>query len=123
VVRASDDPYVIAQVGDLQIRLLAAEAMMERAGHSLDAAVADPTEQRNTAALVAVAAAKVLTTELALLAANKLFELVGTRATASTLGLDRLWRDARTHTLHDPVRWKVHAIGNHTLNEAPMPRR
>jgi len=30
--------------------------------------------------------------------------------------LDRHWRNARTHTLHDPVRWKYHAIGNYYLN-------
>ncbi len=123
VTRASDDPYVISQIGDLQIRLHAAEAMMERAGRRLDPSLADPPEQLNTAARIAFAEAKVLTTEIALLATNKLFELVGTRATASTLGLDRHWRDARTHTLHDPIRWKYHAIGNHYLNDAPMPRR
>ncbi|HYP72267.1 MAG TPA: SfnB family sulfur acquisition oxidoreductase, partial [Variovorax sp.] len=30
--------------------------------------------------------------------------------------LDRHWRNARTHTLHDPVRWKTHLIGNYLLN-------
>ena len=33
-------------------------------------------------------------------------------------GLDRHWRNARTHTLHDPVRWKRHAVGNYYLNDA-----
>jgi len=31
-------------------------------------------------------------------------------------------RNARTHTLHDPVRWKFYAIGNHHLNGAPPPK-
>ena len=30
--------------------------------------------------------------------------------------LDRHWRNARVHTLHDPVRWKYHAIGAYRLN-------
>ena len=30
--------------------------------------------------------------------------------------LDQHWRNARVHTLHDPVRWKIHAIGNYYLN-------
>ena len=30
--------------------------------------------------------------------------------------LDRFWRNARTHTLHDPARWKYHLIGNFVLN-------
>ncbi|MGO1268529.1 MAG: hypothetical protein ACTMI6_04460, partial [Pseudomonas bubulae] len=29
---------------------------------------------------------------------------------------DRHWRNARVHTLHDPVRWKYHAIGAYRLN-------
>ena len=54
--------------------------------------------------------------EVALAAANKLFELAGTRSTLGTHNLDRFWRDARTHTLHDPVRWKYHLLGAYTLN-------
>ena len=34
---------------------------------------------------------------------------------------DRHWRNARVHTLHDPVRWKFHAIGNHALNGIDPP--
>jgi len=26
------------------------------------------------------------------------------------------------HTLHDPVRWKYHAVGNYYLNDTPPPR-
>jgi alkylation response protein AidB-like acyl-CoA dehydrogenase len=51
-----------------------------------------------------------------MLAVNKLFELAGTRSTLEQYGLDRYWRNARTHTLHDPVRWKYHAVGNYYLN-------
>jgi len=36
--------------------------------------------------------------------------------------LDRHWRNARTHTLHDPVSWKYHAIGNYWLNGTNPPR-
>ena len=70
-----------------------------------------------------VAEAKVLTTDIALLAANKLHELAGTRSTLGRYNLDRYWRNARTHTLHDPVRWKYFHIGNHLLNDVAPPRR
>ena len=60
-----------------------------------------------------------MSTEASLLASNKLFELAGTRATLEDHNLDRHWRNARTHTLHDPVRWKYHAIGNYCLNGIP----
>jgi alkylation response protein AidB-like acyl-CoA dehydrogenase len=70
---------------------------------------------------VAVAEAKVLSTEIAIAATNKLFELVGTRATLGELNLDRHWRNARTHTLHDPVRWKYAILGNYHLNGVNPP--
>jgi len=64
----------------------------------------------------------VLTTEVAIAATNKLFELAGTRSTLLEHNLDRHWRNARTHTLHDPVRWKTYHIGNFHLNGVNAPR-
>ena len=120
--RGYEDVYLIAQVGDLKIRLHAAEAILERAGRSVDHAIALPNEETVAAASIAVAEAKVLTTEIAILATNKLFELAGTRSTLAEYNLDRHWRNARTHTLHDPVRWKFQAIGNYYLNNLKPPR-
>jgi SfnB family sulfur acquisition oxidoreductase len=117
-----EDNFTIAQIGDLEIKLHAAEALLERAGRAVDLAVADPNEQSVSAASIAVAKAKVLTTEIAILATNKLHELAGTRSTLAQYNLDRHWRNARTHTLHDPVRWKYFHIGNHVLNGVNPPR-
>ncbi len=119
--RASEDVYTIAAIGDLQVRLHAADALTERAGRTLDRITLHETPDGVAAASIAVAEAKVLTTEIAILAANKLFELGGTRSTLAEHALDRHWRNARTHTLHDPVRWKFHAIGNHALNGVKPP--
>jgi len=122
VERAADDPLTISQIGDLELRLHAAEAVLERAARILDAGRETPDDKEVALAAVAVAEAKILTTELAILATNKLFELAGTQSTLEKYGLDRLWRNARTHTLHDPVRWKYYAIGNFYLNEVLPPR-
>ncbi|WP_325918909.1 SfnB family sulfur acquisition oxidoreductase [Pseudomonas frederiksbergensis] len=117
VERASDDLYVIADVGKLKIELHAAEALLRKAGQVLDLVNAAPvTEQSAARASIAVAEAKVLTTEIALQASEKLFELAGSRATLAEFNLDRHWRNARVHTLHDPVRWKYHAVGDYRLN-------
>jgi SfnB family sulfur acquisition oxidoreductase len=119
VERASDDPLVVREVGHLHIQLHAAEALLERASRTLDEIAAStdaPTEDDIARASVAVAEAKVLTTEIALLASEKLFELAGTQSTLAAHNLDRHWRNARTHTLHDPVRWKYHLVGNFYLN-------
>ncbi|WP_430912646.1 SfnB family sulfur acquisition oxidoreductase [Methylobacterium sp. sgz302541] len=119
--RASDDPYTIQAVGALTIQLHAAEALLERAGLAIDAALVAPDAATVAAAQLAVAEAKVLTTEVALAATNKLFELAGTRSTLAEHNLDRHWRNARTHTLHDPVRWKYAIVGNHALNGVNPP--
>ncbi|WP_354682942.1 SfnB family sulfur acquisition oxidoreductase [Cupriavidus necator] len=117
VARAADDPLTIQQVGDVAVRIRAAEALVRRAGRIVDAAQAAPTERSVAEASIAVAEARALTTTASLLAGSKLFELGGTAATLDNLGLDRFWRNARTHTLHDPVRWKYHAVGNFYLND------
>lgn len=122
VERASDDPLTLAKTGDLAIRLDAATATLERAGRFVDEARRDMSEAKVVAASIAVAGAKVLTTEAALAAANTLFELAGTRSTLAEANLDRHWRNARTHTLHDPVRWKPHVVGNWVLNGVAPPR-
>jgi SfnB family sulfur acquisition oxidoreductase len=122
VERASDDPLTIAKIGQIAIRIEAAAAMIERAGRRVDLAQIDPTEKNVVDATLAVAAAKVLTTEIALEASSTLFELAGTGATRIGLNLDRHWRNARTHTLHDPVRWKYHVVGNFHLNGVKPPK-
>ncbi|PMY38916.1 MULTISPECIES: SfnB family sulfur acquisition oxidoreductase [Pseudomonas] len=122
VEKASEDPLTIIQVGALDIRLEAAEALLERAGKVLDAARSAPDAENVAQASLAVARAKVLTTEIALEASNKLFELGGTRSTLKQHNFDRHWRNARVHTLHDPVRWKYHLVGNWLLNGVKPPR-
>jgi SfnB family sulfur acquisition oxidoreductase len=118
---AWQDPYTIQAIGDLKLRLHAAEALLDRAGLAVDRAVEDPTAISVAAAQIAVAEAKVLTTEIALAATNKLFELAGARSTLAVHNLDRHWRNARTHTLHDPVRWKYAILGNYFLNGVDPP--
>jgi SfnB family sulfur acquisition oxidoreductase len=117
VDRASDDPYVIADIGRLKLELHAAEALLRKAARVLDEVNAAPIDAASAArASIAVAEAKVLTTEISLQASEKLFELAGSRATLAEFNLDRHWRNARVHTLHDPVRWKYHAVGAYHLN-------
>lgn len=122
VDKASEDPLTIIQIGSLEIRQDAAEALLERAGRVLDAAKPAPDEDNVAAASVAVAKAKVLTTEVAIEASNRLFELGGTRSSLARHNFDRHWRNARVHTLHDPVRWKYHLVGNWALNGIKPPR-
>ncbi|MDM0037681.1 SfnB family sulfur acquisition oxidoreductase [Variovorax sp. J22G21] len=122
VERASEDPLTIQQVGEIAVRLRAAQALVRRAARILTQAQREPTERSVAEASIAVAEARALTTTASLDAGTRLFELAGTGATLDGLGLDRFWRNARTHTLHDPVRWKYHAVGNYYLNDRLPPR-
>ena len=122
VERASQDPLTIQDLGKLHYQLHAAEALMERAAIKVDRAAAALDEETVTVAALAVAVAKIAATEISILATNKLFELAGTQSTLEKYGLDRHWRNARVHTLHDPVRWKYYALGNYYLNDVPPPR-
>jgi SfnB family sulfur acquisition oxidoreductase len=122
VERAADDPYTIAQIGEMKIRVSASDALLQRAGKFVDIAAAEPTAETVAAASVAVAEAKAAATEASLHVSSKLIELAGSRATLQELGLDRHWRNARTHSVHDPVRWKYRAVGDYWLNGVNPPR-
>ena len=101
----------------------AAQAVLREAAAELDRIAAVPvTAESSARASVAVAEAKIVTTEIALTAAEKLFELAGSAATRAAPNLGRIWRNARVHTLHDPVRWKYHLLGNWHLNGAQPAR-
>ncbi len=115
--RATDDPTILHSIGHLATELHAAQEILYEAGRVLDRISAAPvTAESSGEASVAVAEAKILTTEIALEASETLFDVAGSAATRATHNLDRHWRNARVHTLHDPVRWKYHLIGNHELN-------
>lgn len=121
VDNAWDDPYTIQAVGDLTLRLHAAQALLEKAGYAIDRAIQNPNAEAVTEAQIVTAEAKILSTEIAITATNKLFELAGTRSTLAEHHLDRHWRNARTHTLHDPVRWKYSILGKYFLNGEKPP--
>ncbi|NMY70920.1 SfnB family sulfur acquisition oxidoreductase [Pseudomonas sp. WS 5414] len=116
------DPFTQAAIGDLEWRVHGTEAILVKAAEAVDQALASPSEDSVAHASLVVAQAKVLSAESALLAASKLFELAGTRSVSAKYNLDRHWRNARTHTLHDPARWKYHLIGNFLLNGVKPPR-
>jgi len=116
VEHAADDPLVIHAFGELELAVRAAEALLREAAAAVDRADADLSEQSAGHASLAVAAARAATTSAALEAGSRLFEVAGTRSAAAHLRLDRHWRNARTHTLHDPAGWKVQRLGRWAID-------
>ncbi|WP_371657646.1 SfnB family sulfur acquisition oxidoreductase [Streptomyces sp. NBC_00280] len=119
---AAADPLLIQRFGELAVQLRASEALLREAARAVDAAGADLTDDSAAEASIAVAVAKAHATATAVEVTGALFEVAGTRSALNSLNLHRHWRDARTHTLHDPARWKVQHIGRYVLNGTRPPR-
>ncbi|WP_113755165.1 SfnB family sulfur acquisition oxidoreductase [Acinetobacter baumannii] len=102
VEKASFEHYTLQEVGKLNILLDAAILLLDEAAEYLDELdqLQTVTDEQVAKASILVAEAKVYANDAALQISEKLLELGGTRV----------------HTLHDPVRWKLHAIGNYYLN-------
>lgn len=121
VDRAAADPLVVHAFGEIELAVRAAEALLAAAAAAVDRADADLTADTAAEASLAVAAARAASSAAALDAAGRLFEVAGTRSAAAGLGLDRHWRNARTHTLHDPAAWKVQHLGRWAVDGTPPP--
>lgn len=114
VQRMEDDPYVLAHFGDFHVGLEGAVLLADRAGLGLVAALARgnalTADERGQLA-IHITTAKVSAARSGLDLCNRLFEVTGARSTHAALGLDRYWRNLRTHTLHDPIDYKVRELG------------
>jgi alkylation response protein AidB-like acyl-CoA dehydrogenase len=122
---ATQDPYILHHYGEMWVNLQAATLLTDKAGELVDAAWEKQqqlTEEERGECSLAIATAKVATTKVGLDITSRIFEVMGARATASKYGFDRYWRNLRTFTLHDPVDYKVRAVGNWALNgQLPAP--
>ncbi|MFV5491098.1 SfnB family sulfur acquisition oxidoreductase [Acinetobacter sp. ASP199] len=123
VDKATDDPLTKFELGRVVADVRASEVLLKQAARSVDAAKADPTEASVAKASLDVAKARAHSNETALKASSKLIELAGSRGSQREDGLDRFWRNARVHTLHDASRWKYYFIANYLLNGVLPPRR
>jgi SfnB family sulfur acquisition oxidoreductase len=121
VDRAADDPLVVQALGRMELDVRASEALLHEAARAVDRANADLDAGSAAAASLAVAAARAHSAQVSVEVSSRLFEVAGTRSALDTLNLDRHWRNARTHTLHDPAAWKVQHLGRHALDGTPPP--
>jgi alkylation response protein AidB-like acyl-CoA dehydrogenase len=122
---AREDPYILEKYGDMWVSLQATEALTDRAGLALQAAWSqewDLTAQQRGKTAIKIATAKVAAHKVGLDVTNRIFEVMGARSTSAKYGFDRYWRNLRTFTLHDPVEYKIKAIGDWALNhQIPNP--
>ncbi|MEH6947956.1 acyl-CoA dehydrogenase family protein [Bacillus sp. JJ634] len=119
VDQAINDPYNIYHYGDLFVQLKAADALVHISNEILEntwALKTSITEEQRGECSIAVATAKVQVVQTALDVTSRVFQMMGARATSAQYNFDRYWRNVRTHTLHDPIDYKIRDLGQYTLN-------
>lgn len=120
VDRASDEPHTIKRIGEYAVAVRAAESALRHASRTFDRFKADPGNRALEDELIlAVATARAESDEAALFVGSDLFSLTGANSTLDRWNLARFWADARVHTTHDPIRWRLYHIGNYYLNGVP----
>jgi SfnB family sulfur acquisition oxidoreductase len=114
---AGGDPHVIQRFGRLATQVRAAETLLADAAAVQDEVGRRPADAEAAArGSIAVAQAKAFASEVAVAVASDLFSMSGASAADEKYDLSRHWRNARTHSSHDPVDWKYHHAGNWLLN-------
>ncbi|MFI0507849.1 acyl-CoA dehydrogenase family protein [Streptomyces albogriseolus] len=121
---APDDPQVLTSYGELTVLARSASALCDQA---LDAVLRglergeDLTydEYADVSALVSMA--ETAAARAAQESATRALDIVGPRSASARLGFDRFWRNARTHTLYEPVAHRLRDVGDYFLNGAHPP--
>jgi alkylation response protein AidB-like acyl-CoA dehydrogenase len=117
----AQDPVFQRTVGEFASRIAAAEALADVLNRRYDdvlAKGADVTVEDRAEFAVRVAQLKVVSTEVGVDVANRIFEVTGSSSASNDIGLDLFWRNIRTHSLHDPVDYKKIEVGaNYLLGE------
>ncbi|TGO49456.1 hypothetical protein BCON_0209g00020 [Botryotinia convoluta] len=124
----TEEWYILERYGTFHAHLSAVVALADSVGKKLADIYAKHQDERSVSArergelAEAVAAVKIVATDVGLNVTSGVFEMTGARATSKNVGLDRFWRDIRTHSLHDPVAYKKRELGRWALlGEIPEP--
>ncbi|MEC9323042.1 MAG: acyl-CoA dehydrogenase family protein, partial [Actinomycetota bacterium] len=117
--------YVVRAFGEMGIAYQGADAAARDSARLLQT-VWDKGQQLTAEdrgeLMVRVSGVKALSSQAALDITSRIFEVIGARGTHPQYGFDRFWRNIRTHTLHDPVSYKIAEVGNYILNgRYPVP--
>lgn len=112
------DPLVLDRLGRLAAKVHAGQVILRDGARHLERveALDELTHDAARAASLDITQGKVFIGEAAIEIANELFALAGEDALDEAAGYDRHWRNIRTHSLHDPNRWRYIRAGDFLLN-------
>lgn len=118
------DPHVLAVFGELTVLVRSASALAAQASDAVRVGLAhgeNLTYDECAELSVLVAMAEAAASRAAQESTARALDIIGPRAASSRLGFDRFWRNARTHTLYEPVAHRVRDVGDYFLNGAHPP--
>ncbi|MFF5184450.1 acyl-CoA dehydrogenase family protein [Streptomyces sp. NPDC000345] len=118
------DPQVLTGYGELTVLARSASALTEQALKAVHGGLArgeDLTYDEYADISVLVAMAEAAASRAAQESTSRALEIIGPRSASSRLGFDRFWRNARTHTLYEPVAHRLRDVGDYFLNGAHPP--
>lgn len=113
-----DDPFVQRYCAEFYLQLESVRLLADKAVQSVQQAWCigpELTAEQRGEVAVAIATAKIASTNTSLYITEHMFQVMGARATTAQLNLDRFWRNVRTQTLHDPVDYKYQELGEWVL--------
>ncbi|MDR0666273.1 MAG: acyl-CoA dehydrogenase family protein [Campylobacteraceae bacterium] len=122
---AQKDPYLLRHLGELYVKLEGVKLLTQKTNTLLDILWQKGeklTARERGEFAIEAAVARIAATQVGLDVTSRIFETLGSRATTKALGFDRFWRNLRTQTLHDPIDYKILAVGDFILNsDIPNP--
>ncbi|MEU8845696.1 acyl-CoA dehydrogenase family protein [Streptomyces sp. NPDC048564] len=118
------DPYVLTAFGELAVGARAASALADQAVDALNRGLArgeDLDDEECAEVAVLASAAEAAASRAAQEITARALDAVGAPAAFARHGLDRFWRDTRTHTLREPIAHRLREVGDYFLNGAHPP--
>ncbi|MEU0005321.1 acyl-CoA dehydrogenase family protein [Streptomyces sp. NPDC006314] len=118
-VGSPQDPHVLSVYGELTVLTRSASALADQALQAVHDGLArggDLTYDQYAEISVLVALAEAAASRAAQESAARALDIVGARSASSRLGFDRFWRNARAHTLYEPVTHRIREVGDYFLN-------
>jgi alkylation response protein AidB-like acyl-CoA dehydrogenase len=123
-VSPAQDPYVLGAYGELAVTARSAAALADQAVDALMRGLARGEElddDEGAEITVLAGAAEAAASRAAQEITTRALDVIGARAASTRYGLDRFWRNARTHTLRTPVSSRLREAGDYHLNGTHPP--
>ncbi|MBX7553943.1 acyl-CoA dehydrogenase family protein [Streptomyces sp. NPDC004232] len=123
-VGSPQDPQMLSAYGELTVLTRAASALTDQAQEAVHGGLVrgeDLTYDEYAEISVLVAMTEAAASRAAQESTARALDIIGVRSASSRLGFDRFWRNARTHTLYEPVAHRLRDVGDYFLNGAHPP--